>query len=166
MSVSRPNVSNDLIWQITRNQNAYLVRRNTGGGSQFSRDPLNLVNKHSFKYSGFANNKAIGVQSDDNGNVVVITKKPNPQQPAKNQVVTTYGPSTSTRKVYKGVASKTAQHGYRADVREEAVARVSALRRAALPKKETPPPSPVVPRPARLRSPSKLLRPLFQSPFH
>ncbi|EPS26071.1 hypothetical protein PDE_01007 [Penicillium oxalicum 114-2] len=139
MSVSRPNVSNDLIWQITRNQNAYLVRRNTGGGSQFSRDPLNLVNKHSFKYSGFANNKAIGVQSDDNGNVVVITKKPNnPQQPAKNQVVTTYGPSTSTRKVYKGVASKTAQHGYRADVREEAVARVSALRRAALPKKETP----------------------------
>lgn len=43
--------------------------------------------------------QAIGVQSDDNGNVVVITKKPNnPQQPAKNQVVTTYGPSTSTRK--------------------------------------------------------------------
>jgi Ribosomal L28e protein family. len=31
------------------NQNAYLVRRNAGGGSQFSRDPLNLVNKHSYK---------------------------------------------------------------------------------------------------------------------
>lgn len=31
------------------NQNAYLVKRNTGGGSQLSRDPLNLVNKHSFK---------------------------------------------------------------------------------------------------------------------
>ncbi|OOQ91503.1 putative 60S ribosomal protein L28e [Penicillium brasilianum] len=139
MSVQRPNVSNDLIWLITRNQNAYLVRRNTGGGSQFSRDPLNLVNKHSFKYSGFANNKAVGVQSAENGGVTVTAKKPgNPQQPAQNQVTVTYGPKTATRKIYKGVASKTAQHGYRADVREEAVARVSAVRRSQLPKKETP----------------------------
>jgi large subunit ribosomal protein L28e len=41
-------------------------------------------------------------------------------------------------RIYKGVANKTAQHGYRADVREEAVSRVSALRRSQLPKKETP----------------------------
>ncbi|KAJ5166514.1 uncharacterized protein N7482_005295 [Penicillium canariense] len=132
MSVSRPNVSNDLIWQITRNQNAYLVRRNTFGGSQFSRDPLNLVNKQSYK--------AVGVQSTENGDVVVITKKAgNPQQPAQNLVTVTYGPKTSTRKIYKGVAGQTAQNGYRADVREEAVARVSALRRSQKPKKDTPP---------------------------
>ncbi|OKO98575.1 hypothetical protein PENSUB_9251 [Penicillium subrubescens] len=41
-------------------------------------------------------------------------------------------------RIYKGVASKTAQHGYRADVREEAVSRVSALRRSQKPKKDTP----------------------------
>jgi large subunit ribosomal protein L28e len=41
-------------------------------------------------------------------------------------------------RIYKGVASKTARHGYRPDVREEAVARVSALRRSHQPKKETP----------------------------
>ena len=29
--------------------NAYLVKRKSGGGSQFSRDPLNLMNKHSRK---------------------------------------------------------------------------------------------------------------------
>ncbi|KAL8952896.1 MAG: hypothetical protein Q9222_001222 [Ikaeria aurantiellina] len=29
--------------------NAYLVKRKSAGGSQFSRDPLNLVNKHSRK---------------------------------------------------------------------------------------------------------------------
>ncbi|GLI82045.1 hypothetical protein PoHVEF18_010445 [Penicillium ochrochloron] len=131
MSVQRTNVSNELIWQITRNQNAYLVRRNTGGGSQFSRDPLNLVNKHSLK--------AVGVQTTEDGSIAVTTKKPNnPQQPAQNQVTVTYGPKTATRKIYKGVASKTAQHGYRADVREEAVARVSALRRSQQPKKDTP----------------------------
>lgn len=31
------------------NNNSYLVKRNTGGGVQFSRDPLNLMNKNSRK---------------------------------------------------------------------------------------------------------------------
>ena len=31
--------------------NAYLVKRKTAGGVQFSRDPLNLMNKHSRKVS-------------------------------------------------------------------------------------------------------------------
>ncbi|KAJ5755303.1 60S ribosomal protein L28 [Penicillium manginii] len=137
------NVSNELVWQITRNQNSYLVRRNTGGGSQFSRDPLNLVNKHSFKYSGFANTKAIGVQATENGGVAVTTKKAsNPNKPAQNQVTVNYGPNAGNRKIYKGVASKTAQNGYRADLREEAVARVSAVRRSQKAKKETTPRKP------------------------
>ncbi|OQD78627.1 hypothetical protein PENDEC_c001G05845 [Penicillium decumbens] len=139
MAAERTNVSNEVVWQITRNQNAYLVRRNAGGGSQFSRDPLNLVNKHSFKYAGYANTKAIGVQDAENGDITVTTKKPsNPHQPGKNLVTVTYGPKTSTRKLYKGVADKTAQNGYRADLREEAVARVSAIRRSQQPKKDTP----------------------------
>lgn len=41
--------------------------------------------------------------------------------------------------IYKNVADKTAKSGYRADVREEAIARVSAVRRSQRPKKETPP---------------------------
>ncbi|GES63351.1 60S ribosomal protein L28 [Aspergillus terreus] len=133
------NVSSDLIWQITRTQNAYLVKRNSGGGSQFSRDPLNLQNKHSFKYAGYANTKAVGVQATENGGVAVLSKKPgNPQQPGKNLVTVTYGPSTGTRKIYKGVADKTAKNGYRADLREDAVARVSAIRRSQKVKKATP----------------------------
>ena len=34
--------------------NAYLVKRKSGGGVQFSRDPLNLVNKHSRKVNDIA----------------------------------------------------------------------------------------------------------------
>lgn len=41
-------------------------------------------------------------------------------------------------RIYKGVAAKTALNGYRADIREEAVSRVSAVRRSQKPKKETP----------------------------
>ncbi|KAL8944390.1 MAG: hypothetical protein Q9216_000441 [Gyalolechia sp. 2 TL-2023] len=43
------NVSSDLIWEICRPNNAYLVKRKSAGGSQFSKDPLNLTNKHSRK---------------------------------------------------------------------------------------------------------------------
>ncbi|KAF9892195.1 hypothetical protein FE257_002601 [Aspergillus nanangensis] len=133
------NVSSDLIWQITRNQNAYLVKRNSGGGSQFSRDPLNLQNKHSFKYAGYANTKAFGVQATEDGGVVAISKKPgNSQQPGQNVVSVTWGPKASTRKIYKGVASKTAKNGYRADIREDAVSRVSAIRRSQRAKKDVP----------------------------
>ncbi|KAA8643185.1 60S ribosomal protein L28 [Aspergillus tanneri] len=143
MAAARSNVSSDLVWQITRTQNAFLVKRNNGGGSQFSRDPLNLQNKHSFKYAGYANTKAIGVQPTEDGGVAAITKKPgNPQQPAKNVVTVNYGPKTSNRKIYKGVAEKSAKSGYRADLRQDAVARVSAIRRTQKPKKDTPPRKP------------------------
>ena len=66
------NVSQDLVWEIVRTSapvhssdflvfandfpgpnNAYLVKRKSGGGSQFSKDPYNLMNKHSRKVRRF-----------------------------------------------------------------------------------------------------------------
>lgn len=52
-------------WDTGKN-NAYLVKRKQAGGIQFSRDPFNLTNKHSRKYEGFVNDKAIGINADDN----------------------------------------------------------------------------------------------------
>lgn len=46
--------------------NSYLCKRKQAGGVQFSRDPLNLTNKHSRKHAGFVNEKAIGIQPDSN----------------------------------------------------------------------------------------------------
>ncbi|KUI64617.1 putative 60S ribosomal protein L28e [Cytospora mali] len=43
------NVSSDLVWEIVRNNNSFLVKRNEAGGVQLSRDPLNLANKNSRK---------------------------------------------------------------------------------------------------------------------
>jgi hypothetical protein len=34
---------------VKGNNNAFMVKRKSAGGVQFSRDPLNLVNKHSRK---------------------------------------------------------------------------------------------------------------------
>ena len=81
MATERTNVSSDLVWLLTRmsyiryctvpsrnneetqanterlfdigNQNSFLVKRKSAGGTQLSRDPLNLQNKPSYKVCEF-----------------------------------------------------------------------------------------------------------------
>ncbi|KAL1960003.1 hypothetical protein VTO42DRAFT_671 [Malbranchea cinnamomea] len=135
---TRPNVSDDLIWGCIRSQNAFLVKR---GGAVFSRDPLNLQNKHSRKYAGFATSRAIGVQAGENGALTVTTKNAGKaQQPAGNFNTTIYSTTTTSRKAYKGVARRAAKFNYRPDLRAAAVARVSAIRASQRPKKPAPEP--------------------------
>lgn len=66
--MSTVNVSSDLLWAITRNNSSFIVKRGVGNGRViFSREPLNLVNKHSHKYSGLVNEKvriALGGMGD------------------------------------------------------------------------------------------------------
>ncbi|KAK2024362.1 ribosomal L28e family protein [Colletotrichum zoysiae] len=139
MAATLPNVSPDLIWEVVRSQNAFLVNRNDAGGLQLSRDPLNLVNKHSRKYAGFVNDKAIGVVPNEKGGVKVISKnQKNGNKPSKSLTEVTYGGNKSARKTYSAVARQAAAGGYRADLREAAVQRVSAIRRAQRPVKPTP----------------------------
>ncbi|EFR03304.1 ribosomal protein L28e [Nannizzia gypsea CBS 118893] len=136
---ARPNVSDDLVWGIARTQNAFLVKRKCAGGVQFSRDPLNLVNKHSRKYAGFVNSKAVGIQAGENGGVTVTSKRPETSnKPGSNTYTATHGSGTSNRKVYKAVANRAVGGGYRADLRPEAVRRASAIRQSQRPKKDSP----------------------------
>jgi large subunit ribosomal protein L28e len=44
----------DLQWELVRKNNAFIVKRN---GYTFSTEPTNLANKHSYKFSGLAQNK-------------------------------------------------------------------------------------------------------------
>ncbi|KAI1117122.1 ribosomal L28e family protein [Nemania sp. NC0429] len=134
-------VSSDLVWEIVRGNNSFLVKRKAGGGVQLSRDPLNLTNKNSRKWAGFVNDKAIGVVPAEKGGVTVLSKKPSAShQPAKGITQTTYNGGKSTRKTYVAVANQAAKHGYRADLREAAVARASALRHSYKDTKPTPEP--------------------------
>ncbi|KAL8972852.1 MAG: hypothetical protein Q9183_000327 [Haloplaca sp. 2 TL-2023] len=153
------NVSSDLIWEVCRTvtpimrkmcgtivdpdtlgpNNAYLVKRRSGGGSQFSKDPLNLMNKHSRKYDGFVNSKAVGIHPAAKGGVAMITKRSKHQnRPAANKLEVTWPGNKSGPKIYKGIVNYTAKQKYRADLRQEAVARASAIRQSHRPKKETP----------------------------
>ncbi|EHK17727.1 uncharacterized protein TRIVIDRAFT_88756 [Trichoderma virens Gv29-8] len=143
MAATLPNISSDLIWEVVRSNNSYLHKTGarSNGGIQLSRDPLNLTNKHSRKYAGFVNDKAVGIVANEKGGVVVISKKAAAAaQPAKSVAKTTIGGGKSTRKTYKAVASQVAKTGYRADLRAAAVERVSAIRRSQLPVKADPEP--------------------------
>merc|ERR1712121_472839 len=53
-------MSNDVAWAVTRNNSKYLLKKRNCP-KPFSTDPLNLTNKHSQRYSGLCNSKAIGV---------------------------------------------------------------------------------------------------------
>ena len=51
-------MSSDLLWQIVRKNSSFVVKRD---GLQLSREPLNVMNKHSQRYSSIANSKAATV---------------------------------------------------------------------------------------------------------
>ena len=51
-------MSNDVVWQVLRHHNAFVVKRD---GITMSGEPGNLLNKHSYKFSGLANSKIVHV---------------------------------------------------------------------------------------------------------
>merc|ERR1712138_368006 len=87
------SASSDLLWALTKKQNAFLVKRNR---LQLSSEPGNLMNKNSFKYSGLAN-------------------------PARN--VVSVDLKKDFRKVATSISSKTEGANYRKDLKGPALAR-------------------------------------------
>ncbi|CAG8550565.1 3493_t:CDS:2 [Funneliformis mosseae] len=126
-------MSDDLIWLLLRNRNSFLVKRN---GAEFTSEPNNLTNLNSFKYSGLANSKAIGVTAgpDDRG-VAVVTKKTQAAsfRPAKsiNKVVLTKG----IRRSAKSFTNHFTRSHYRPDLRKNALARISSIYQSQKPVK-------------------------------
>ncbi|KAK1229923.1 hypothetical protein PQX77_007022 [Marasmius sp. AFHP31] len=119
-------MSTDLQWLLLRNYNSFVVKR-VPEGPIFSREPGNLTNIHSHKYSGLANTKTIDV-ADVNGSIQITTRKPkaSPQAVAPARAVTTTRARSGGRRALR-VASANAKKGYRPDLRRATLARVSAL---------------------------------------
>ncbi|KAL8680577.1 MAG: hypothetical protein Q9186_003269 [Xanthomendoza sp. 1 TL-2023] len=83
--------------------------------------------------------QAVGLLPAEKGGVTLITKRTKHQnRPAANRHEVTFAGNKSGPKVYRGIVNYTAKQNYRADLRQEAVARASAIRESGRPKKETP----------------------------
>ncbi|KAG0288729.1 hypothetical protein BGZ96_007529 [Linnemannia gamsii] len=116
-------MSADLTWLLIKNNNSFLVKRN---GVQFSSEAGNLLNKNSFKFSGIANKKTIDIAAAASGRGVVVSTP-------KTKVTLTKG----IRKSARSVAGLT-RAGYRADLRQVALARVAAVLATQKPVKAAP----------------------------
>merc|ERR1712146_201503 len=75
--------SSDLLWALTRKNNSFLVKRN---GLQLTSEPNNLTGKHCFKYSGLANEEAVGVEECPRGVTLKRKNKKNAMAPKRNVV--------------------------------------------------------------------------------
>ena len=66
-------MSSDIAWAITRNNSAFLLKKRNCP-KPFSTDPMNLTNKHSQRYTGLVNKKAVAVApaADNKGFTVTI----------------------------------------------------------------------------------------------
>ncbi len=105
-------MSSDLIWLLTRSHSSFLVKRNN---TVFSKEPGNLVNKPSLKYSGLAPTRTITVAAGPNNKgVQVLTKK---NKVASNKIAkkvqkaVVFKPARTTAKSVKNIAKK-----YRSDL--------------------------------------------------
>ncbi|KAI9144926.1 ribosomal protein L28 [Paraphysoderma sedebokerense] len=117
-------MSSELIWQLVRNNNAFLVKKN---GVQFSAEPNNLTNKNSFKYSGLANPKTVGVvaTADKRGVTFTTKKTTSSNKPAKMFATVSF-----TRGTRRSVRSANGiLKTYRPDLKKAALARISAYNR-------------------------------------
>ncbi|KAK9085282.1 hypothetical protein Sjap_025693 [Stephania japonica] len=121
-----------LIWEVVKRNNAFLVKE-FGNGTQkvqFSKEPNNLYNVNSFKFSGLANKKTVTIQPDQKEFAVVLgtakTKKQN--QPAK--AVHKSVLKKEFRRMAKAVTNQVADNRYRPDLKNAALARLSAVYRS------------------------------------
>eukprot|EP00904_Undaria_pinnatifida_P011243 jgi/Undpi1/7249/HiC_scaffold_22.g09722.m1 len=60
------NVSNELVWSLVRSNTCFLYKRNgqtkRSGKVVLTSEPNNLMSVNSYKYSGLANSKAVGIE--------------------------------------------------------------------------------------------------------
>ena len=73
--------SAELVWQIVKDNSCFLQKRKVPGRSQmgkmgphFTTEPNNLAGINSWKYSGLANTKSVGIDAAAGGGVAFVTK--------------------------------------------------------------------------------------------
>ena len=118
--------SNDLIWALVRNNNSFLVKRN---GVQFTKEPGNVMNKNSFKWSGLANSKTVSVVSKKGKAALRLKTRAAGNKPknAFKEVNLFKGPVKGNATINKHVGGSF----YRRDLERAALARFTNITKAA-----------------------------------
>jgi len=137
--------SADVQWQLLRNNHSFLVKRD---GHVFSAEPLNLANKHSYKYSGLVNPKVVGVvaskKTGGKKTISLVTRSSKATSVQRPRDLVNVGLNKHVRnhrvRAAQTIQTLTSGSHYRADLTRFAVARYHALHRATKVKPALPQP--------------------------
>ncbi|CAM9363938.1 unnamed protein product [Ectocarpus fasciculatus] len=120
-------MSDALVWQLIKNNNSFLVKRertNRSNQVMFSKESGNLMNVNTFKYSGIANSKTVGIDTSDK--TITMTLKVRNGASKKAQKPNT-AVKVNLRKYAKtslsAIENQATSQFYRADLKSAAKAR-------------------------------------------
>eukprot|EP00252_Welwitschia_mirabilis_P026217 TRINITY_DN849_c0_g1_i1.p1 TRINITY_DN849_c0_g1~~TRINITY_DN849_c0_g1_i1.p1 ORF type:complete len:151 (-),score=18.75 TRINITY_DN849_c0_g1_i1:215-667(-) len=126
-------IPGDLIWEIVRNNNSFLVKQNGNSSAKvmFSSEPNNLFNAHSYKFSGLANKKTVSITPGAGEKLSVVlattkTKKQNKPASMFNRSVL----KKDFRRMERAVLSQVVNNNYRPDLKKYALARLSHVHKS------------------------------------
>ncbi|OIW17181.1 hypothetical protein TanjilG_18136 [Lupinus angustifolius] len=125
-------VPGQLVWEIVKNNNSFLVKQ-FGRGSQsieFSKEPNNLYNLNSYKYSGLANKKTVSIQAGGKDQSVVLATTKTKKQNKPASLVHKSVLKKDFRRIAKAVQNQVADNHYRPDLKKAALARLSAVHKS------------------------------------
>ncbi|KAB2022026.1 hypothetical protein ES319_D07G180900v1 [Gossypium barbadense] len=121
-----------LIWKVVKKNNCFLVRQFGRGTTsfQFSKEPNNLYNLHSYKHSRLANKKTVTIQSGGKDqSVLLATTKPKKQNKPSALLHKSLMKKEFAR-MAKAVKNQVTDNYYRPDLTKTALARLSAVDRS------------------------------------
>ncbi|XP_020225643.1 60S ribosomal protein L28-2 [Cajanus cajan] len=125
-------VPGQLVWEIVKKNNSFLVKQ-FGRGTQsiqFSREPNNLYNLNSFKYSGLANKKTVTVQPAGKDLSVLFATTKTKKQNKPSALLHKSVMKKEFRRMAKAVENQVAENYYRPDLKKAALARLSVVHRS------------------------------------
>ncbi|KMZ58977.1 60S ribosomal protein L28 [Zostera marina] len=134
------NVPACLIWEIVKRNNAFRVKQFGNGNSriEFSKEPNNLYNLNSFKYSGLAQAKTVTIEPEGTDLSVILatskTKKQNKPASSLHRSVM----KKDFQKMAKAVKNQVCDNKYRPDLKDAALARLSSVYRSLQVKRSGP----------------------------
>ena len=123
-------MSQDVQWSIMRRNSCHIVQ---SGKFRFSKEPNNLLNKHSRKFSGSIPRKTIGITPHSEGGVILTLKKPKYSRKPK-KMFTRIRLNKNRRAVYKSIRRIMKSRFYRTRLTELAVRRACVLLTSQNPK--------------------------------
>ncbi|KAL5231797.1 hypothetical protein ABZP36_030573 [Zizania latifolia] len=126
-------VPEPLIWEIVKKNNSFLVKQFGNGNAkvQFSKEPNNLYNVHSYKHSGLANKKTVTIQPSSGKDTALVLSTTKTKK--QNAPVKLYHKSVMRkefRKMAKAVKNQVSDNYYRPDLTKPALARLSSVYRS------------------------------------